>query len=114
VGVGELLALALIPHLCPRRSSTDAGTPPPATHVRRCADDGVGTGKLLHLLSDRGARRHFVDHYWPGVVVPILQAAAAHGERLVSVVVLLADECVHWDPADPPPSGDDVKKSASF
>ena len=72
----------------------------------------IPAGKLLHLLSNRGAQRQFLDHYFPERIVPILEQASADGERQVYVVFLLTDESVSWDPLDPPPYGDDTKQSA--
>lgn len=67
---------------------------------------------MLHLLSNRGAQRRFLDQYFPEHVLPILERASEDGERQVYIVFLMSDERVQWDPNNPPPYGDDTKKGA--
>jgi len=70
-------------------------------------------GKLLHHISNQGARSILIKKYLPEHFLPLLESVAINGERQCFVVILYADDELVWDEAHPPPFGEETKKGLS-
>ncbi|XP_037906915.1 BTB/POZ domain-containing protein 10 isoform X2 [Hermetia illucens] len=62
--------------------------------------------RLLHELSNEGARRQF-EVFLEDLILPLMVASAQRGDRECHVVVLLDDDVVDWDEEYPPQMGEE-------
>ena len=67
-------------------------------------------GKLMHVLSNRGAANHFIDTYFPQSIAPVLEKCVMHGDRQAYLVFLYNEDIVKWDESQPPPFDENIKK----
>lgn len=70
----------------------------------------IGTGGLLHELSNEGARAQF-ESFLEELILPVMVNSAQRGDRECHLVVLLDDDVVDWDEEYPPQMGEEYAQS---